>query len=550
MLRILRKKMRGILIATIAIIIPAFIGFYGVSRYQGKGKPTTVIAKANGQKIYSPQFYNVYRRIKESRRTIYGGRWNEEAEKQIEKEALEQLIKEILLRQEAKRRRIRVSDEEVLKEIRSNPYFQKEGKFDRNLYLQILDINRIDLKQFEEGVRSDLRIRKLLRQVVEGATISDEELREEYIKRNEKAKVKYLLFKREDFKKEIAVAEREIEEYFQSHREGLKIPNRVNTEYIIISFNPEEMEIKEEEIADYYQEHLERYKKEVPEEAPLKEPSPIPLEEVRTEIRDTLANQKAEERAREEAEDLAYDLVDRTAWETIVRERGLEVKETGFFARGEAIKDLGWAPDFVEKAFSLEEDDISGAIKTPKGYAIFIVKEISEAHLPQLEEVKDKVEEKVRDKKAKELARAKAEECLRKLNEGNDFQEVAKEFSLELKDSKFFSQGEYIDGIGFSSPFAEATFSLQEGEISPVVEVSLGFAILKVEERKEIDEEKFALEAEEFRKNLLSWKKMEIYNQWYQALRKEANIWIDPDFMKKLGWTTEGIKSAGEEERL
>jgi len=121
MLRILRKKMRGILIATMVIIIPTFIFFYGASRYRGRGRPTVVIAKVNGQRITYPQLYNVSRRIKESRRAISGGQENNETEKQINTEALEQLIKKILLRQEAKRRRIRVSDKELLREIESYP---------------------------------------------------------------------------------------------------------------------------------------------------------------------------------------------------------------------------------------------------------------------------------------------------------------------------------------------------------------------------------------------------------------------------------------------
>ncbi|MCD5397834.1 peptidyl-prolyl cis-trans isomerase, partial [candidate division NPL-UPA2 bacterium] len=256
--------------------------------------------------------------------------------------------------------------------------------------------------------------------------------------------------------------------------------------------------------------------------------------DVRTEIRDTLANQKAEERARREARDLASDLFDRIAWETMAQERRLKVKETDFFARGEAIKGLGWAPDFVGEAFALREGEVSGAIHTPKGYAILIIKERSASHLPRLEEVKDKVKERVRRKKSWAQARVKAEECLKRLREGIDFEIAAQEFFREVKDSRLFRRGEYIEGIGFSSPFAETAFLLQGEEISPLVEVDQGFAILRGEERKEadIDEEQFALEAERLRGELLFWKQIEIYHQWYQALKEEAAIWIDPDFKK------------------
>lgn len=528
MLKILRMKMRAILIATIAIIVPAFLFSFGLDHYLGRERPATVIARVDGEEIYYQQFYNAYREAGERQRAIRGEGWSKEIEKQVEKEVLEQLIRAKLLRQEAKRRRLRVNDKEVLEEIKSRPHFQREGKFDRNLYLRIMEFSRISPKDYEEEVRNDLRIRKLLRQVVEGATISDEELREAYVKRNERIRVQYLLFRGDDFKDSITINEDELKKYFQGRREKFRIPDRINAEYIMVSFRPEEMEVKEEEIVNYYQQH---YKKEVPDASP-EEPSPTPLEEVRAEIRDILANRKAEARARKEAEDLAFDLFDRIAWEAMVKEGKLKVKETGFFARGEVIKDLGWAPDFVAATFALEEDEVSEAIRTPRGYAICIVREKIKSYLPQLEEVKTKVEEAVRDKKARELARVKAEESLEKLKGGNDFQEVAKELSLEVKDSQFFSRGGFIRGIGFSPPFAETAFSLQEGGISPVVEVDQGFAILKMEAKEEIDEEKYALEAEEFRKTLLPWKQMEIYNQWYQALREGANIWIDPDFGK------------------
>ncbi|NOX97954.1 MAG: hypothetical protein GXO98_07865 [Nitrospirae bacterium] len=535
MLRMLRKKMRAILIVTILIIIPAFIGFYGVGRYRGRNRQQSVIAKVNGQKISYRQFYDTYQKIKESQQTIYGkSRLSEENEKQLNKAALEQLIKKHILQREAKRRHIKVSDKEVLREIESYTPFQKDGKFDRDRYLRVMQFNRINPKQFEEGIRNDLRIRKLLRQVVEGAIVSGEEMRKEYVRRNAKVRVKYLLFKTETFKKDITVDKKEIEEYFQAHKQEFKIPDRVNVEYIMVRFKPKEIEVKEKEIVDYYREHPERYKKEGSEKTSSKAPSLIPLKEVRAEIKDTLTNQKAEDKAREEAEGLASNLFDIAAWKAMVKEKGLKVKETGFFARGEAIKDIGWAPDFVEEAFSLEKDEVSSAVQTPKGYAIFIVKEKSAAHLPRLEEVKAKVEEKVRYEKAKALARTKALECLRKLKEGNSFEETAKEFSLKVKDSGLFTQGGYIEGIGLSSPFATAAFSLQQGKISPVVEVSLGFVILKEEEKKGIDEKKFASEAEELRKELLPWKQMGIYNKWYRALRKDAKIWIDPNFEKQL----------------
>ncbi len=622
MLRILRKKMKGILIAVIIVIIPAFIFFYGAGRSRGRQPQAVVVAKVNGQKIDYRQFYNAYQRAKGRRRSGY---WDEEKERQLRKETLDGLIREILLPQEAKRRRIKVTDQEVFDQISSIPALQREGKFDEALYLSVLSYQGLSPERFEAQMRDDLMVKKLVSQVTEGVEVSEEELREEYIKRNEEVRVKYLLFKKEDFKKDLKVEEKELKDYLEENREELKVPEEVNVQYVLIDPKEKEsqVEINDDEIANYYQENIEEFKhpeeiraghiliklgSDADEEAEAKKKAEeileslkegedfatlakkysddpgskekggdlgffprgrmVPafeeaafslkvgelsqlvktpfgyhiikleerkeayttsLEEVRSQIQATLKAKRADEMAREEAEDLASELLDKADWERMVKERKLKVKETGLFARGEAIKDIGWAPQFSRETFTLEEDEVSQTIKTPKGYAIFVLKDRRESHLPELDEVREKVEEKVKDRKATELAKSKAEECLTKLREGATFEEVAGDFSLKVKDSGLFSRGQYIEGIGPSEDFSEAAFALKEAEVSDPIETRPGFCLLQLEEKEGIDEEKYNEEKEKFKENLLPRKKWEAYNKWYQSLRSEARVWTNPE---------------------
>ncbi|MCD5390909.1 peptidylprolyl isomerase [candidate division NPL-UPA2 bacterium] len=631
MLRILRKKMKGILIATIAIIIPAFTLLYGPGRSQRTAPRTVVVARVNGQRIDYRQFHSAYQEIKRRWQSLYRNRWDEQIERELKKQALEELIRRILLLREARNRRIVVTDQEVsdqIKSIFSN--FHKEGRFDKEFYLRVLKYEGLTPERFEEQVRDDLMVRKLISQVTEGVEISEEELKQEYIRRNEEVRVKYILFRKEHFKKDLEVEEKELIDYFQENREEFRVPEKVNVEYVLIDPREREtaVEIKDDEIVSYYQENIEQFKRpeeirvrhilirldpdadeEVQAEAKKKaeeilerlkggedfaalakeysedpgsrekggdlgffprgwmvpafeeaafslklgevsqlvktpfgyhiikleerrEAYTTPLEEVWSEIHDTLKKKRADEIAREEAEDLAIELLDKTDWESMVKEK----KETGLFARGEAIKGIGWAPQFSREAFALEEGEVSQVIKTPRGYAIFVLKERKASHLPEsLDEVREKVEERVRGRKALELAKSKAEKGLTKLREGATFEEVARDFSLEIKDSGFFSRGQaerYIEGIGPSPDFGEAAFSLTEGEVSDPIETRLGFCLLQLKERRGIDEEKFNEEKEEFRKILLSWKKMEALNNWYQSLRSQADVWTDPEIFK------------------
>jgi len=55
---------------------------------------------------------------------------------------------------------IKVSDEEVVTAISMIPAFQKDGVFNRQIYLQLLQDKRLTPKDFEESEKEDLLIKK------------------------------------------------------------------------------------------------------------------------------------------------------------------------------------------------------------------------------------------------------------------------------------------------------------------------------------------------------------------------------------------------------
>ena len=81
-------------------------------------------------------------------------------------------------------------------------------------------------------------------------------------------------------------------------------------------------------------------------------------------------------------------------------------------------------------------------------------------------------------------ARQKAEDLLRRVHAGEDFAELAKEYSedpgsrAQGGDLGWFGRGQMV------KPFEDAAFALKEGEVSGVVESPFGFHIIKVEERR------------------------------------------------------------------
>lgn len=81
-------------------------------------------------------------------------------------------------------------------------------------------------------------------------------------------------------------------------------------------------------------------------------------------------------------------------------------------------------------------------------------------------------------------ARSKAEDVLKRVRAGEDFGELAKQFSVDPSnkdkggDLGWFGRGMMV------KEFEDAAFSLQPGQVSDVVQTPFGFHIIKVDERK------------------------------------------------------------------
>src|SRR5919204_5025157 len=139
------------------------------------------------------------------------------------------------------------------------------------------------------------------------------------------------------------------------------------------------------------------------------------LPEVRQQIADQLAYERAQAQAADMAQAVENEIRKPSDLDRVAKARGLQVQESGFFARDEPILGLGASPEAATRAFDVKQGDVAGPVRTGRGFAFLTVVAKQDPYIPKLDEVKDRAREEVVKTKARDLSRQKAAEVAAKL---------------------------------------------------------------------------------------------------------------------------------------
>ena len=118
----------------------------------------------------------------------------------------------------------------------------------------------------------------------------------------------------------------------------------------------------------------------------------------------------------------------------------------------------------------------------------------------------------------KKEAKKKAEEALKKVKSGEDFAQVAKEYSEDSTASNGGELGTFGKGQ-MVSEFENAAFSMKPGEISDIIKTQYGYHIIKVTER--VDEQKSYDDVKDEIKSTLASQE---YSKYIEKIEKNTKI--------------------------
>jgi peptidyl-prolyl cis-trans isomerase D len=159
------QRHKKYLIITIWISTIAFVGagFVGWGQYS-YGDKAGAVAKVGDIEITIGELNKSYSMLYTEYNRIFQGNFDEEKAKQygLKRQALENLKMQALILNLANSYSLRVSDAELVKELKTKEYFFKDGMFDKETYKEILSRNNTSTKEYEAGLRKEILIRKVI----------------------------------------------------------------------------------------------------------------------------------------------------------------------------------------------------------------------------------------------------------------------------------------------------------------------------------------------------------------------------------------------------
>ena len=479
MLKVIRKEgtIKKIMWVLAVIIILSF-GVFGTASYYDFNQKSGYAGKIFGKKISVRDFEKNYLNSRDRQILLYGDNFKKVSQFiNIESETWDHMI----LLHEAKRKKLSATDQEVIDFIQQLSFFKRDGNFDKILYNDILRyVFKRSPRDFEEGVRNSLIVKKLFDQEIASLNIDEEEIRRKYNEQNEKIQASFIFISPEKYKNEVSVTEDELKTYFESSTVEFTLPPSINLDYISLF---------------------------VPQNAT-------------DEQKNTIA---------EQANAIYNEITTSSDFNEIAQKNNLTAQESGFFSMDQPFLSLGLSYLDLQNIFSQDTGSVNGPLETPKGYHILRVKEKRDAYTPEFKEAKDKIRARITDIKASKVAEEKAKAFALTIKESYssqpDFKTIVEKLGFEVEQTPLFNRGQYLPVIGLSNEFQEEAFRLNaDRKISDVVQTAKGFCILHFDQKEPVNEEQFEKDKTTFASTLMNEKMNSILTDFISQLRNKANL--------------------------
>jgi peptidyl-prolyl cis-trans isomerase D len=471
------------------LMAASLLMFYAPGSNQVNANPATnreVLAEVSGDDITVADLY----RQKQSYQQRFGGQFSLAQFGLNDKSMLDGLVRSKIIAQEAARLSLGTSDAEVNKAVVTQ-FVDESGKFiGVAKYRERVARAYGSAERFEQGLREELAADKLRAFVTAGVSVSEEEVRDDFKRKNSSFDVTYVPIVADKLAASLQPSEEELQKYYEENKTGFRyLEPQKKIRYLFINQEKvgEKLDIPDADLRAAYDALK-----------PENKQAGVRVQQIVLKV----ARKDLDQQVLAKATKIAQDLRGSDAAAANVTEEKFAEAAKGNSEDPATATKGGWLPapvrrdpnrknDILQTTLDMQEGQVSDPVFTAGAYYIFR----RGASVPKsFEEAKRELLVSQRNTRAYKSAADLAARAVARLKETRDFQKVAQELAAEsnmnagdmVKETPFVKPGDNVPDIGSSPQFEDAIRPLENAnDVGDRVSIKNGFAVPMLVEKRE-----------------------------------------------------------------
>jgi parvulin-like peptidyl-prolyl isomerase len=571
-----------------------FLGFIilsdGLNVGRGGGvTQSNAIGSVNGREIPPDAYREVRNQFIDSERIRNPrGELRSSDYERLEEAAWDYIVTQMLLEQEADRLGLVTLDEDVFNTMVRNPpafvrqqFTDQDGQFDVEAYQRALSDPNTDWRPAEREVARQVRLQKLQMMVYASASVSEAQVREEYMRRELRSTARYVGQRWSEIDLgDYEPGAEELRQFYEEHSdvysrgehvilEALRIEKRASHEDQAELLQESEQMIAElrsgsvssfASLAEIYSESPSASSggelgwsargslpTEVADAAWGLEPGQrtapvvsvrgvhiVQVDSLRLEadsssslfLREVFLALEPSRDTLDSLNQLAFDVAAeaRDDFEAAAQRGGLGIETLAPLESSGFLPGFGFSVRMRKWAFGAQHGDVGGPFFGDDAYLVVRLAEHRAAAPRPFAEVEARVRAGLLEDRKKGACRDTIQAVVDAVRGGSSLADAARSQSLTVEEPEPFGYYDGVPGPGGDNEFTAAAYSLLPGQTSPVIETSTGAYVVELLERDAFDEVQYRAVRDTHYQSLLSRRATQIYEAWLQRLRKAADI--------------------------
>ena len=270
MMQAIRDRAQGLIAWIIVLLLIVVFAMFGIQGYVGTSSNNDV-AEVNGISISERDFDLQYRSYRQQQRQqlleILGNDVNNPLFKQLfnedvmRKRVLDGMIQRRLLTLAAIKAGFNVGEEQLNMTIREVPVFQKEGKFNPDVYKQALRFQGMTTSSFKSRLQQDEITAQFTNGVSETVFVTPQQVENWFKLQDQQRSFSYATLKAEDYRHKASINDEMINAYYDENIGQFMTDEKVTLDYVELSSADisKQLVADEQVLKTFYEDHIADY---------------------------------------------------------------------------------------------------------------------------------------------------------------------------------------------------------------------------------------------------------------------------------------------------